>query len=102
MRTVITARYVLAVKRLRQLKPAALNNIWWPFTQHQGMTEEHVTTIEARAGESFVVARTDSDLKGSEEILALSARHDACSSWWTQVGTHHIEPHASIAAGGMW
>ena len=74
-----------AVQRLASLADATLQRVWWPFTQHQGMTRRQVTVIEARVGESFLVAE-DAALSGAgSHAPDLVPKHDACSSWWTQV-----------------
>lgn len=73
-----------AVSRLETLASATLQHVWYPFTQHQGMTEENVTVIDSRAGESFMVYQNQCDSFGHKS-QSLVPKHDACSSWWTQV-----------------
>ncbi|KAK9811108.1 hypothetical protein WJX73_003299 [Symbiochloris irregularis] len=88
------------VGRLSSLAQGTLQHIWWPFTQHQGMTEDSVTVIESRAGESFVVLEGQEGTQQAQAARLGSApqgarlvhKHDACSSWWTQGVSAQLQP----------
>lgn len=43
------------IKRLHDMPKKARDVIWWPFTQHNLVTEEDVTVIDSRCGENFSV-----------------------------------------------
>eukprot|EP00898_Chlorokybus_atmophyticus_P000067 jgi/Chlat1/1060/Chrsp110S01539 len=71
------------VHRLITAGSDALQQIWWPFTQHQVPTSK-VTVIDSRHGDNFSVLR-DTHLDGGfERNTELSPLYDACASWWTQ------------------
>ena len=75
--------------RLAAIPAAARSTIWWPFTQHKGMTDGSITVIDARVGESYSVVRGHGDTSSAPTPADLSIvrEYDGCASWWTQ-GTH--------------
>ena len=93
--------HLTAGERLRKLPGQAMSSIWWPFTQHAHMTPSKVLCIDARAGESLLVASPTSTTPASHQApqgpegleqstgrageLQLKLHYDACCSWWTQV-----------------
>lgn len=43
------------IKRLHEMPKKAGDVIWWPFTQHNLVSEEDVTVIDSRCGDKFAV-----------------------------------------------
>ncbi|GMN52124.1 hypothetical protein TIFTF001_021281 [Ficus carica] len=65
------------IKRLHEMPKKAGDVIWWPFTQHNLVSEEDVTVIDSRCGENFSVFKVQDD-------DVITQQFDACASWWTQ------------------
>jgi hypothetical protein len=98
--------------RLLAAPTAARNVIWWPFTQHKGMTDGSITVIDARVGERYSVVKGhrgssnngSADLPESSESfetsvhdLSVVQEYDGCASWWTQ-GVAHVSVQHGIQA----
>ena len=63
-----------AGEQLRRLPHGALASVWWPFTQHQGMSADRTLTIDARAGETLVTGAESLEwLAGCVSISAASS-----------------------------
>jgi bifunctional dethiobiotin synthetase / adenosylmethionine---8-amino-7-oxononanoate aminotransferase len=90
--------------RLLAAPSAARSVIWWPFTQHKGITDGNITVIDARVGERYSVVRghgpsssgapdppeSSGSFQASVHDLSVVQEYDACASWWTQGATHHL------------
>ena len=83
-----------------------MTDVWYPFTQHSGLSPEDVTVIDARSGEDMLVFKP-----GDEQGLdsRLEAQYDACASWWTQVfynpvkSPQNFKGHRALSANfGVW
>eukprot|EP00899_Mesostigma_viride_P020781 jgi/Mesvir1/28704/Mv19675-RA.1 len=98
----------------------AMDTFWWPFTQHQGMSEKQVMLIDSRFGDNLLVYRKgmpdqgrvgqgDGDGEDAEAAdVAAEARgvfplFDGCCSWWTQgmdvAHQHEMTKAVAYAAG---
>lgn len=79
------------LRSARARAPArAQQMFWWPFTQHQNVDPGHVTVIDSRCGDDFLVYEPAAP-------PALRPLFDGCASWWTQgVSTEH---HGTLARG---
>lgn len=87
------------VARLVTAPAAARSTVWWPFTQHKGMTDGSITLIDSRVGEHYSVVRGHRSPQpgNSPEASQISEttvadlnvvrEYDGCASWWTQ-GIH--------------
>lgn len=97
--------------------PAAqrgLQQLWWPFTQHEGLHASDITVMEGRWGEYFQVVPLQGTPGGvpghpptKDDSVGEDAAHqpplqgtvvpmyDACGSWWTQGGGAQV--HAYLA-----
>ncbi|KAI5069010.1 hypothetical protein GOP47_0015311 [Adiantum capillus-veneris] len=64
--------------RLRDMQKKAGEYLWWPFTQHSLVSEDQITVIDARVGDSFMIFK---NVNGSDLLMQ---QFDACASWWTQ------------------
>ncbi|PON97958.1 Aminotransferase class-III [Trema orientale] len=65
------------IKRLHEMPKKAGDVFWWPFTQHNLVSEEDVTVIDSRCGENFAVFKVQNN-------NVIIQQFDACASWWTQ------------------
>lgn len=87
--------------RLSQMRPAAREALWWPFTQHATLGEGDVTLIDARDGENFTVV--DAGAAEQQSDPALHTLYDGCASWWTQGVSAELQPlarqHLAYGAG---
>eukprot|EP00250_Pteridium_aquilinum_P016808 c23301_g1_i1 orf=265-2925(-) len=73
----LKAAYTKRISRLRDMQKKGGQLLWWPFTQHSLVSEDKITVIDARVGNSFMIYKNT----GSETI---TPQFDACASWWTQ------------------
>ncbi|GFR43445.1 hypothetical protein Agub_g4527 [Astrephomene gubernaculifera] len=87
---------------------AAEAQIWWPFTQHAGLTHGSATVIDSRCGEVWTTLPPHSNPSTSppsspSTSAALVPLYDASGSWWTQAVTSDLHPDlaraVSYAAG---
>ena len=81
------------------LAQTATERVWYPFTQHDGLSAEDITTVDARSGEHFRVFKQDHGsssaavAEGVGQVVQvhrasgprIEPHYDACASWWTQV-----------------
>ncbi|GAB2220078.1 hypothetical protein Drorol1_Dr00007721 [Drosera rotundifolia] len=79
LKGILAASFLQRVQRLHDMPKKALDVFWWPFTQHQLVTEETVTVIDSRCGEKFSVHKVM-----AENTDLISQEFDGCASWWTQ------------------
>lgn len=100
-----------------------LQQLWWPFTQHQGLCAADVTIMEGRWGEYFQTVPIDSsgdhashstkgamasNVSNASDASDASASwfggsvvpmYDACGSWWTQGGGADAHAHLARQVG---
>ncbi|KAL9250706.1 hypothetical protein AKJ16_DCAP17606 [Drosera capensis] len=79
LKGILAASFLQRVQRLHDMPKKALDVFWWPFTQHQLVTEGTVTVIDSRCGENFSVHKVM-----AENTDLISQEFDGCASWWTQ------------------
>lgn len=80
------------VERLQSMPLEAKRRIWYPFTQHQGLEAERITTIDSACEDYFQTL----DLDPSANSL-LKPSFDGSASWWTQ-GLGHANPNLALSA----
>ncbi|KAJ5566767.1 hypothetical protein N7535_006073 [Penicillium sp. DV-2018c] len=82
------------VERLEEMADRAHDLIWYPFTQHQGMTAKDITVIDSAHDDYFQTLNANKSEKAEGE---LRPTFDGSASWWTQ-GLGHGNPELSLSA----
>lgn len=80
------------LERLDGMADRAHELVWYPFTQHQGMTAKDIGVIDSAYGDNFQVY-SKSDAQNEQ----LNPTFDGSASWWTQ-GLGHGNPDLSLSA----
>jgi dethiobiotin synthetase/adenosylmethionine--8-amino-7-oxononanoate aminotransferase len=88
------AKHAARVDKLESMASRAHQHIWYPFTQHQGISPGNIVAIDSAYGDFFQTYMADS--LGEERGL-LQPAFDGSASWWTQ-GVGHGNPDLSLAA----
>ncbi|OJJ97519.1 hypothetical protein ASPACDRAFT_1890143 [Aspergillus aculeatus ATCC 16872] len=86
-------------ERLEEMARKAEETIWYPFTQHQGVTAKDIAVIDSAYGDYFQTYRAakvenTGDQGGGS---ALRSTFDGSASWWTQ-GLGHGNPDLALSA----
>ncbi|OLN85757.1 Bifunctional dethiobiotin synthetase/7,8-diamino-pelargonic acid aminotransferase, mitochondrial [Colletotrichum chlorophyti] len=89
-------RHQARISRLETMARAAHDVIWYPFTQHKGLTPEKITAIDSAHGDNFQTLIPQSRNIPQQQSL-LQPSYDGSSSWWTQ-GLGHANPKLTLAA----
>jgi dethiobiotin synthetase/adenosylmethionine--8-amino-7-oxononanoate aminotransferase len=82
------------VERLEEMANRAQDLIWYPFTQHQGMSAKDITVIDSAHDDYFQTFNSSAATKPDSE---LRPTFDGSASWWTQ-GLGHGNPDLSLSA----
>jgi dethiobiotin synthetase/adenosylmethionine--8-amino-7-oxononanoate aminotransferase len=82
------------IERLEEMANRAQDLIWYPFTQHQGMSAKDITVIDSAHDDYFQTFGSSSSMKPDSE---LRPTFDGSASWWTQ-GLGHGNPDLSLSA----
>ncbi|XP_027176502.1 bifunctional dethiobiotin synthetase/7,8-diamino-pelargonic acid aminotransferase, mitochondrial [Coffea eugenioides] len=77
LKDVMLSAFLRRVRKLHHMRKKACDILWWPFTQHEFVSEGNVTVIDSRCGENFAVHKTSN-------LETITQQFDACASWWTQ------------------
>lgn len=87
------------IDQLQQMSSEGLKHIWWPFTQHKGMTAQSIATVDSAYGDYFQTILQSSPASATSEVGSslLQATLDGSASWWTQ-GIGHANPDLTMAA----
>ncbi|OHE93368.1 onanonoxo-7-onima-8-eninoihtemlysoneda [Colletotrichum orchidophilum] len=93
------ARHLARISRLESMSRDAHEVIWYPFTQHKGLTPDKITAIDSAHGDNFQTLIPQSQNKQTDDRAAalLQPSFDGSSSWWTQ-GLGHANPKLTLAA----
>ncbi|KAL0937768.1 bifunctional dethiobiotin synthetase adenosylmethionine-8-amino-7-oxononanoate aminotransferase [Colletotrichum truncatum] len=89
-------RHLARISRLETMSHDAHDIIWYPFTQHKGLTPEKITAIDSAHGDCFQTLVPQSKSTSEDQSL-LQPSFDGSSSWWTQ-GLGHANPKLTLAA----
>ncbi|KAL0779323.1 hypothetical protein CaCOL14_003807 [Colletotrichum acutatum] len=90
------ARHLARIARLETMSRDAHEIIWYPFTQHKGLTPDKITAIDSAHGDNFQTLVPQSQQQPGDQAL-LQPSFDGSSSWWTQ-GLGHANPKLTLAA----
>ncbi|EAW08757.1 adenosylmethionine-8-amino-7-oxononanoate aminotransferase [Aspergillus clavatus NRRL 1] len=90
----LAARNTERIDRLESMASRAHDTIWYPFTQHHGMTAKDITVIDSAHDDYFqtFVPGDQSNQQGQ-----LQPTFDGSASWWTQ-GLGHGNPELALSA----
>ncbi|KAJ0159684.1 Bifunctional dethiobiotin synthetase/7,8-diamino-pelargonic acid aminotransferase, mitochondrial [Colletotrichum tanaceti] len=89
-------RHLARISRLETMAHDAHDTIWYPFTQHKGLTPDKITAIDSAHGDNFQTLVPESRAASADHAL-LQPSFDGSSSWWTQ-GLGHANPKLTLAA----
>lgn len=82
------------IQRLEEMTDRSQDLIWYPFTQHQGMSAKDITVIDSAHDDYFQTFGSNNSAKPDSE---LRPTFDGSASWWTQ-GLGHGNPDLSLSA----
>lgn len=85
------------IQRLEAMASRAHDVIWYPFTQHHGMTSKDITVIDSAHDDHFQTLKPDHGREGKKGSPLLQPTFDGSASWWTQ-GLGHGNPELSLTA----
>ncbi|ERS97389.1 dethiobiotin synthase [Sporothrix schenckii ATCC 58251] len=88
--TDLATTHQLRLARLNDMAPQAHKHIWYPFTQHSGLTPASLMTIDSAHGDFF-------QAYFSSPKNTLKPTLDGSASWWTQ-GLGHANTKLALAA----
>nr|KMM65182.1 adenosylmethionine-8-amino-7-oxononanoate aminotransferase [Coccidioides posadasii RMSCC 3488] len=96
----LKAKHQQRVERLESMSTKAHDMIWYPFTQHHGMTPKNITVIDSAHDDCFQTLKpedlpTNGAINGASELL--QPTFDGSASWWTQ-GLGHGNPDLALTS----
>ncbi|EFE40511.1 hypothetical protein TRV_04743 [Trichophyton verrucosum HKI 0517] len=90
----LSSKHTERLNRLDSMPAKAKEVIWYPFTQHNGMTPKDISVIDSAYGDCFqTLARPESST--CEHVLRPT--FDGSASWWTQ-GLGHGNPELALTS----
>ena len=90
------ARHQARIEDLETMAERAHKNIWYPFTQHQGMPSASIMTIDSAYKDDFQTYKPTTS-ETTDNSLLIQPTFDGSASWWTQ-GIGHGDPKLSLSA----
>lgn len=85
------------IDKLEAMADEAVSTIWYPFTQHQGLTADAISAIDSAHGDFFQTCARAASEKKKKGDAVLNPTFDGSGSWWTQ-GLGHANPELTLAA----
>ncbi|KAI1918149.1 hypothetical protein LOZ12_002643 [Ophidiomyces ophidiicola] len=85
------------LERLDSMAKRAHEVIWYPFTQHHGMTPKNITVIDSAHDDCFQTLKPNGDSAPTSLPGLLQATFDGSASWWTQ-GLGHGNPDLALSS----
>ncbi|KAF3892786.1 Dysfunctional dethiobiotin synthetase/adenosylmethionine-8-amino-7-oxononanoate aminotransferase [Trichophyton interdigitale] len=90
----LSSKHTERLNRLDSMPAKAKEVIWYPFTQHNGMTPKDISVIDSAYGDCFqTLTRPESST--CEHVLRPT--FDGSASWWTQ-GLGHGNPELALTS----
>lgn len=89
-------RHLRRIENLQDMAGRAYKQIWYPFTQHQDLSEKKIMTIDSASGDFFQTTSPATSPQAAEAGV-LNPTFDGSASWWTQ-GLGHGNPELALAA----
>ena len=86
-------RHGQRIERLESMAQKAKDLVWYPFTQHKGMTPKDITVIDSANDDCYQTLKPDTN----NQTDLLQPSFDGSASWWTQ-GLGHGNPSLSLQA----
>lgn len=86
----MAVKHQARLDRLDSMADRAHDLIWYPFTQHQGMTPRDIGVIDSAYDDHFQMHSAQTESK-------LQPAFDGSASWWTQ-GLGHGNPDLALSA----
>ncbi|KAK2824761.1 hypothetical protein FQN49_007503 [Arthroderma sp. PD_2] len=90
----LSTRHTERITRLESMSEKAKDIVWYPFTQHNGMTPKDISVIDSAYGDCFQTLTPAGD-KDAERVLR--STFDGSASWWTQ-GLGHGNPELALTS----
>lgn len=92
----LSKKHAERITKLEGMAAKAEKHIWYPFTQHQGLTSKNIITIDSAKGDFFQTYNSPSSSRETGEN-SLKPTLDGSASWWTQ-GIGHGDAQLSLSA----
>ncbi|KAM5501419.1 hypothetical protein McanMca71_000151 [Microsporum canis] len=90
----LSSKHAERLSRLESMSATAKEVIWYPFTQHHGMTPKDISVIDSAYGDCFQTL-TSAESSPAEHVLRPT--FDGSASWWTQ-GLGHGNPELALTS----
>lgn len=88
----LSEKHEKRIEDLEVMGNRAYKQIWYPFTQHQDVSEKTILTVDSAYGDFF-----QTRVRDETDDRLLNPTFDGSASWWTQ-GLGHGNPELSLAA----
>ncbi|KAF3491348.1 Pyridoxal phosphate-dependent transferase, major region, subdomain 1 [Arthroderma uncinatum] len=90
----LSAKHTERITRLESMSEKARDIVWYPFTQHNGMSPKDIAVIDSAYGDCF---QTLIPADSNEAERVLRSTFDGSASWWTQ-GLGHGNPDLALTS----
>lgn len=102
----LKTKHTQRIERLDSMASKAHDIIWYPFTQHHGMTPQNITVIDSAHDDCFQTLKSESpsnttttttSSQEGDKTSLLQPTFDGSASWWTQ-GLGHGNPDLALTS----